>query len=488
MTPVWREESEEVKCKVHLVELEMQSQQQRMRSWYADESATMAVREEARAEAWLSQVWARAEAQAEKEVDTVRAMHQRLVQCMGHTPKVRSCDGDVQQRVWRVEAQAEETAARELALRDAQAALERQSQEQLAEVEAQHVARCRELQQQGLEAARRESEEQEMQYMQRLKAAERSRDEALAAVETLETRSAALWEEQMAQMERRELRRPCTGPPPREPIPMVSDSFDREVLGKASRNSGGAPQPIKQLLDSWGGDYCKRREATTLESIGSRGSACFHTVLQGTARHSTSVSDCRCRCRTVRLAGHTWGCCGVDGLALGSTCRPRGGLRATFGGICRATTARSSRRKTAMDYALEAGHVEIFELLSAATAVANAQKDLGDAQVDFFGSMGKEREKDGKLKPDPEKVKVSEKEYNPFLRGEESNLPVPESASASSIPKDLCVGAAWAGKNDWRKRAQRRQAADNERDEPRKQAASPSRSPEPCKARGAKRR
>lgn len=30
----------------------------------------------------------------------------------------------------------------------------------------------------GLEAARRESEEQEMQYMQRLKAAERSRDEA----------------------------------------------------------------------------------------------------------------------------------------------------------------------------------------------------------------------------------------------------------------------------------------------------------------------
>ena len=48
--------------------------------------------------------------------------------------------------------------------------------------------------------------------------------------------------------------------------------------------------------------------------------------------------------------------------------------------------------------------------------------------------------KDGKLKPDPEKVKVplaclrfrpsqqplcqvSEKEYNPFLRGEESNLP-----------------------------------------------------------------
>ncbi|CAJ1432775.1 unnamed protein product [Effrenium voratum] len=96
-------------------------------------------------------------------------------------------------------------------------------------------------------------------------------------------------------------------------------------------------------------------------------------------------------------------------------------------------------------------------------------------RVDFFGSMGKEREKDGKLKPDPEKVKVSEKEYNPFLRGEESNLPVPESASASSIPKDLCVGAAWAGKNDWRKRAQRRQAADNERDEPRKQAASPSR-------------
>ena len=38
-----------------------------MQQWYADESASIAAREEARAEAWLSQVWARAEAQADQE-------------------------------------------------------------------------------------------------------------------------------------------------------------------------------------------------------------------------------------------------------------------------------------------------------------------------------------------------------------------------------------------------------------------------------------
>lgn len=38
-----------------------------MHSWYAEESAALAAREEERAEAWLNQVWARAEAQAEKE-------------------------------------------------------------------------------------------------------------------------------------------------------------------------------------------------------------------------------------------------------------------------------------------------------------------------------------------------------------------------------------------------------------------------------------
>ena len=38
-----------------------------MRSWYAEESAAMVAREEERAEAWLNQVWHRAEDQAEKE-------------------------------------------------------------------------------------------------------------------------------------------------------------------------------------------------------------------------------------------------------------------------------------------------------------------------------------------------------------------------------------------------------------------------------------
>lgn len=38
-----------------------------MQHWYADESTSLAAREEAKAEAWLSQVWARAEAQAERE-------------------------------------------------------------------------------------------------------------------------------------------------------------------------------------------------------------------------------------------------------------------------------------------------------------------------------------------------------------------------------------------------------------------------------------
>ncbi|OLP89248.1 CWF19-like protein 2 [Symbiodinium microadriaticum] len=96
---------------------------------------------------------------------------------------------------------------------------------------------------------------------------------------------------------------------------------------------------------------------------------------------------------------------------------------------------------------------------------AEQDRELAAAEVDFFGSMGKERLKEDKLKPDPEKAKVSEKEYNPFLRGEESNLPVPESASASSIPKHLCVGTPWAGKNDWRKRMQNRKDPNNDRDQ-----------------------
>ena len=69
----------------------MAARQQRMRSWYADESATMAVREEARAEAWLSQVWARAEAQAEKEarechcVKHIQSMVPKLEGQRGHS-------------------------------------------------------------------------------------------------------------------------------------------------------------------------------------------------------------------------------------------------------------------------------------------------------------------------------------------------------------------------------------------------------------------
>jgi len=100
------------------------------------------------------------------------------------------------------------------------------------------------------------------------------------------------------------------------------------------------------------------------------------------------------------------------------------------------------------------------------------EEEVAKAEVDFFGSMGKEREKDAKLKEDPDKVKVSEKEYNPFLRGEESNLPVPKSATASSIPEHLRVGPAWGVSNDWRKRLHRRrqdatnsQKADGNNDE-----------------------
>lgn len=94
--------------------------------------------------------------------------------------------------------------------------------------------------------------------------------------------------------------------------------------------------------------------------------------------------------------------------------------------------------------------------------------EVAKAEVDFFSSMGKEREKDAKLKEDPDKMKVSEKEYNPYLRGEESNLPVPKSASASSIPEHLRVGTPWA-KNDWRKRLHKRQekAVDGKNDEAR---------------------
>lgn len=53
-----------------------------MQHWYADESTSLAAREEAKAEAWLSQVWARAEAQAEREAGT-RAMFLCHTICAG---------------------------------------------------------------------------------------------------------------------------------------------------------------------------------------------------------------------------------------------------------------------------------------------------------------------------------------------------------------------------------------------------------------------
>lgn len=213
MAPRWREESEEVKRKARSTDLEMQYQQQRMQQWYADESASIAAREEARAEAWLSQVWARAEAQADQEVRSVRAMQQLLVECLDHAPKADDArEAQLQQRIWQVEALAEEASARELAGRQAEVeacasamqALEAKQQatcrEQLAEAEAQHLQRCRELEERGLETARRESQEQEMKYLQQLQAAERARDEALEAVEVMKKRSAALQQEEIATM------------------------------------------------------------------------------------------------------------------------------------------------------------------------------------------------------------------------------------------------------------------------------------------------
>lgn len=310
MAPRWREESEEVKRKARSTDLEMQYQQQRMQQWYADESASIAAREEARAEAWLSQVWARAEAQADQEVRSVRAMQQRLVECLDHAPKADDArEAQLQQRIWQVEALAEEASARELAGRQAEVeacasamqALEAKQQatcrEQLAEAEAQHLQRCRELEERGLETARRESQEQEMKYLQQLQAAERARDEALEAVEVMKKRSAALQQEEIATMaqmeehiiqqsaERRQallgrhrtvlsaraepqgngfpsfgscsssghtLQRP---PGAREawkmPQPMVSESFDREVLSPHSTASN-----MQRILESWGQDYC----------------------------------------------------------------------------------------------------------------------------------------------------------------------------------------------------------------------------------------
>lgn len=325
MAPRWREESEEVKRKARSTDLEMQYQQQRMQQWYADESASIAAREEARAEAWLNQVWARAEAQADQEVRSVRAMQQRLVECLDHAPKADDArEAQLQQRIWHVEALAEEASARELAGRQAEVeacasamqALEAKQQatcrEQLAEAEAQHQQRCRELEERGLETARRESQEQEMKYLQQLQAAERARDEALEAVEVMKKRSAALQHEEratMAQMEEHIIQQSAerrqallgrhrtvlsraepqgNGFPSfgscsssghtlqrpqgagdlawKMPQPMVSESFDREVLSPHHSTASN----MHRILESWGQDYCDDVPRTRRRLVGSR--------------------------------------------------------------------------------------------------------------------------------------------------------------------------------------------------------------------------
>eukprot|EP00913_Durusdinium_trenchii_P010998 g10323.t1 len=195
------------------VDLEMQQQQHRMHSWYAEESAALAAREEERAEAWLNQVWARAEAQAEKEVHSVQ----------------------LQQRVWHVEALAEEAAAREVAGRQAEAeacataieelkaAHEAACNEQLAWAEEQHKGRCKELEEQGLEAARRESQEQEMRCS--------SSGRTLQRPEGL---SGWSWNND---------------------FPIVSDAFDREVLGVGGGHGISSAASAMRLLESWEREY-----------------------------------------------------------------------------------------------------------------------------------------------------------------------------------------------------------------------------------------
>lgn len=86
----------------------MRQQQHAMRRFYHEESETLAKREEAKAEAWLSQVWVKAEAQAEKEVASLRAMQRRLAQAMDRRPEAH-------EQLWKMEAQLEEAQASALA-------------------------------------------------------------------------------------------------------------------------------------------------------------------------------------------------------------------------------------------------------------------------------------------------------------------------------------------------------------------------------------
>jgi len=77
------------------------------------------------------------------------------------------------------------------------------------------------------------------------------------------------------------------------------------------------------------------------------------------------------------------------------------------------------------------------------------------AEDDFFSLLGTDiGQNSKKLKPDPDKFILSEREYNPMLRGEATSQPVPE--SVDKIPKHLMVGD---GGSSWRKRAQKRSTA-----------------------------
>jgi len=73
------------------------------------------------------------------------------------------------------------------------------------------------------------------------------------------------------------------------------------------------------------------------------------------------------------------------------------------------------------------------------------------SDADFFSSMGSERKREDKMKPDPDKAFISEREYNPTLRGEISEQPEPEESGV--IPKHLMVGD---GGTAWRRRARLR--------------------------------
>ena len=105
-----------MKRKAQVLDLEMKQQQHAMKRFYRSECEALTKKEEAKAEAWLREVWLRAEAQAEKEVDSLRAMQQRLVTAMDRPPQQQQ-----QQQLSKMEQQVEEAQARALAKSQAEA-------------------------------------------------------------------------------------------------------------------------------------------------------------------------------------------------------------------------------------------------------------------------------------------------------------------------------------------------------------------------------